>query len=162
STDPNSGLTQYWYSVGTAPGSTNIIAWTNAWANTLITTNIPGISHGTIYYFNVKAENGAGLFSPVVSSNGQMVDTTCINTGIALLSNNSLLIYPNPAKDQVQIISVHHFNLEIYDALGALVYSDMEYKRKMNIDISKWPDGVYLIKIKNADGTTQVSKIIKQ
>ncbi|GIV28250.1 MAG: hypothetical protein KatS3mg027_2064 [Bacteroidia bacterium] len=111
--------------MGTSPGATNVINWTNAWANTLITVNIPSIAHGTTYYFNVKAENGAGLQSAVVSSNGQTVDTTCVTTGISGLSNvlsNAILLYPNPTKDWVNIYLPFVSDIEIYNSLGMLIY----------------------------------------
>jgi len=164
STDPHSGLSQYWYSVGTSAGSTNIINWTNAWANTLVTVNIPSIAHGTTYYFNVKAENGAGLQSTVVSSNGQLVDTTCVSTSIASLVNqfNQIMIFPNPAKDKIQIIAPNTFDVEIYNTLGSKVYSAKSLNNSLQLNISDWAKGIYLIKIKDIQDKIHIGKIIKE
>ncbi|MCX8143191.1 MAG: N-acetylmuramoyl-L-alanine amidase [Bacteroidia bacterium] len=164
STDPHSGLSQYWYSVGTSAGSTNIINWTNAWANTLVTVNIPSIAHGTTYYFSVKAENGAGLQSTVVSSNGQLVDTTCVSTSIASFVNqfNQIMIFPNPVKDKIQITAPNTFDVEIYNTLGSKVYSAKNLNNSLQLNISDWAKGIYLIKIKDTQDKIHIGKIIKE
>ncbi len=166
STDPHSGLTQYWYSVGTSAGATNVINWTNAWANTLITVNIPSITHGTTYYFNVKAENGAGLQSAVVSSNGQMVDTTCVTTGISTLSevmNQNILVYPNPAKDWIAVYLPFSSNIEIYNSLGMKVYEKNNVYKEVKIHSSNWSNGIYFIKVIDSNRNhIYTSKIFKE
>lgn len=73
STDPHSDVARYWYAIGTSPGSTNIQGWTDNFWNTSVSVNGLTLSTGTTYYFSVKAENGAGLFSTITSSNGQIV-----------------------------------------------------------------------------------------
>ncbi|GIV30146.1 MAG: hypothetical protein KatS3mg028_1212 [Bacteroidia bacterium] len=166
SSDPNSGLTQYWYSVGTTPGGTNVIGWTNAWANNLITVNIPSITHGQTYYFNVKAENGAGLFSSVISSNGQTVDTTCVTTGIselfANINGSNVLLFPNPAKDKLEIVAPAVFDIQIHDALGNLVFIKKSNDKRMNLNINNWAGGIYFVNIITTDGKIYSKKIFKE
>lgn len=163
STDPNSGLTQYWYSVGTAPGSTNVIGWTNAWANNIITVNIPSISHGTTYYFNVKAENGAGLMSPVMSSNGQTVDTTCVSTGISQLFNHlNPFIYPNPANDKIYIEYHQNFDIEVYDVTGSKIFKKENCNNKVSVDIKTFANGVYFIRLIDRQGRVLNSNFVKE
>lgn len=163
SADPNSGLTQYWFSVGTSAGNTNIINWTNAWANTLITVNIPGITHGTTYYFNVKAENGAGLMSSVISSNGQTVDTTCVPTSLQQLSHSlqSILLYPTPAKENINIASPEKYKIEIYNTLGSKVFEAATDENVLSINISKWAKGMYFVVIKSDSGKITSGKFLK-
>lgn len=74
STDSNSGITRYWYSIGTSPGAVNTLTWTSAWSDTTITVRNLSLINGQVYYFNVRSENGAGLLSNVVSTNGQTVN----------------------------------------------------------------------------------------
>jgi PKD repeat protein len=73
-TDPNSDIARYWYSIGTAPGLTDVVNWTDNWYDTLVTHTGLSLVYGTTYYFNVRAENGAELLSNVISSNGQILD----------------------------------------------------------------------------------------
>jgi len=71
SSDTNTGIIAYWYAVGTSPGDTNILSWTNNGNNLSVTHTGLNLLHDTIYYVSVKAENGAGFFSNISSSNGQ-------------------------------------------------------------------------------------------
>lgn len=73
SSDTNSDIANYWVAIGTTPGATDVVSWTNNYWNT--TASIGGLSliTGTTYYVSVKSENGAGAFSSVVTSNGQTV-----------------------------------------------------------------------------------------
>ncbi len=73
SSDTQSDISKYWFSAGTSAGSTNVVNWTNNGTNTFITQAGLSLTYGTVYFFNVKAENGAGLFSNVKNSNGQKV-----------------------------------------------------------------------------------------
>lgn len=61
---------QYAYSIGTSAGSTNVIGWTSAGNNTFVTHFGLNLTDGTTYYINVRATNGSGLQSNVVSTDG--------------------------------------------------------------------------------------------
>ncbi len=79
SSDANSDVTNYWYSIGTTAGGTDVQNWTNNSTNTSVTVTGLNLSQNTTYYFNVKAENGAGTESAVTSSDGvtvQKAETT--------------------------------------------------------------------------------------
>lgn len=71
--DPHSDVARYWVSVGTTPGATDVVAWTDNYWYTSFALNGLNLLQGTTYYVNVRVENGAGLLSPVISSNGQLV-----------------------------------------------------------------------------------------
>ncbi len=73
SVDTNSGIVNYWYAIGTTPGNTNIVNWTNNGNSTNTTHTGLSLNYGTTYYFTVKCENGAGLFSNITSSDGIFV-----------------------------------------------------------------------------------------
>ncbi|PLX11198.1 MAG: hypothetical protein C0594_03940, partial [Marinilabiliales bacterium] len=73
SSDSNSGIVQYWYAIGTTPGADNVLAWTsNGLDTTLTASGFMNLQNGDIYYVSVKSENQAGLFSNVVTSDGQL------------------------------------------------------------------------------------------
>lgn len=72
SSDAESGIAKYYYAIGTSSGATDVLNWTENGTSTSVTkTGLP-LTHGTTYYFSVKAENGAGLQSGVTSSDGQL------------------------------------------------------------------------------------------
>jgi PKD repeat protein len=71
--DPHSDVARYWVSVGSSAGATNVVNWTDNYWNTSFALNGLNLAQGTTYYVNVRVENGAGLISSVISSNGQLV-----------------------------------------------------------------------------------------
>ncbi len=76
-TDTESGISAYWYSAGTTAGASDVVSWDSVASSTLsITESALSLVDGTTYYFSVKAENGAGLYSAVVTSDGLTVDTS--------------------------------------------------------------------------------------
>jgi hypothetical protein len=74
--DPESGIKAYWYAIGTTPGGNDVLNFTDNGIRTAVTVSGLTLTQGTTYYFSVKAENGAEVFSQVVSSNGQTIDIT--------------------------------------------------------------------------------------
>jgi hypothetical protein len=171
SADPNSGIVKYWYSIGTSPGATNTKTWTSNWAATAVTANSLVLTQNTIYYFNVRSENGAGMLSPIVSSNGQKVDTTSIVTGIE--GNSDVIgmeVYPNPFTSEISFKLYNSSNskvsIAIYDLMGKEI-SNLELKeekgnieRTINpgVDVSK---GTYILKVSIND-KAYYRKLIKE
>jgi len=70
SSDPESGIVEYQYAMGTSAGGTDVVSWTSAGTASEVTEPVTGLSVGTTYYFAVKAKNGQGLWSEVGASNG--------------------------------------------------------------------------------------------
>lgn len=75
SADANSDIASYWYAIGTTSGGTDVLPWTDNWFNVTMTHSGLSLVVGTTYYISVKAQNGAGLFSSVITTNGQTLDT---------------------------------------------------------------------------------------
>ena len=69
--DVNSDIARYWYAIGTSAGATDVVSWTDNWFDTTVTHTGLDLISGTTYYFSVFAENGAGLYSDTISSDGQ-------------------------------------------------------------------------------------------
>lgn len=168
SSDPNSAIAKYWYSVGTSPGATNILGWTSNWGNTSVTSNTLTLTQNTIYYFNVQAEDGAGLLSNVVSSDGQKVDTTCVALSVSETTfENNFQIYPNPFSNVIHIKSdaftEEDISIRITDVLGrSILNSTLEkHTDHLLVNTSAFSQGVYWVKIENSDKTI-VRKLIKE
>ena len=68
-----SGIASYQYSIGTSPGTTNILGWTNNGSATTVTASGLTLQTSQVYYVNVEAINGAGNVSAPVYSPGQLV-----------------------------------------------------------------------------------------
>jgi len=101
--DPESGIEEYQYCIGTTRGGCQVVSWTSAGAATEITRTGLHLTNSVTYYVNVKARNAAGLWSTVGSSDGILVDTS--STTVALGAAWNLIALPsdpaNPAPDVV-------------------------------------------------------------
>ncbi|GAB4283034.1 MAG: hypothetical protein Kow0068_07780 [Marinilabiliales bacterium] len=107
SNDINSGIVAYWYSVGSFPGGTNIVNWTNNDTLTHMTHNGLNLIDHQIYYVNIRAENGAGLYSPVSVSNGQVA---ALPVNISQYDvDNDFIVYPNPTTGIIYL-NTENFN----------------------------------------------------
>lgn len=76
--DAESGISAYWYGIGISSSTTDVTNWTNIGISTYVTKTGLDLSVGTTYYFLVKTVNNVGLFSPVTSSDGILVNPTQI------------------------------------------------------------------------------------
>jgi hypothetical protein len=170
SNDTNSAISTYWYSIGTSPGATNTRSWTANWAATSVTSKTLTLVQNTVYYFNIKAENGAGLFSNVISSNGQLVDTNSIN--VSIKENADLIglhVYPNPFNNQLNFKLLNttssKIKISILDVLGRelLAKETKEEKGELSQTISttNLANGTYFLKV-NIDGKLFYKKLIKE
>ena len=71
----------------------------------------------------------------------------------------SVGVYPNPAKDRVVIEGVEAAEVQVYNALGQMVKT---VRRTNEIDLSGLVEGVYLLRIIDADGKVYTNKIMKR
>jgi N-acetyl-anhydromuramyl-L-alanine amidase AmpD len=98
--DPNSGLASYSYAIGTTAGGTNTVNWTmNQQGNlqdTTVTVAPLTLIAGTTYYTSVKATNGAGLSSGIVTSDGILYLTGATGIKSTGALSGLLHVYPNP------------------------------------------------------------------
>lgn len=75
SQDPESGVSNYAYCVGTQPGLADIVDWTDTTSSSVSLSNL-SIPNGSTCYFTVRAQNRAGLVSEPGHSDGITIDTT--------------------------------------------------------------------------------------
>jgi hypothetical protein len=156
SKDPNSGISRYWYSIGTTPGAVNTLTWTSNLGDTLVTAKSLTLTAGQVYYFNVKSEDGAGLFSSVVSTNGQ---TVTVATGVKDMQESNLIsVYPNPFTHSfevsVTLTTDSDVDLAIVDALGKEVMqfhtkeSKGTFTKTIDVNSLGLSSGSYFVKVK--------------
>lgn len=100
SNDPHSGITGYYYCIGTSPGDSDVVNWTFNWAQTSISVNNNNLTPGQLYYFSVKAQNGAGLLSNPQNSDGQVI---VINTGLSPHQPLQISAFPTITNDAVHL-----------------------------------------------------------
>ena len=92
SSDQHSDIVRYLYSIGTSPGATDVVIWTDNALDTNITRSGLSLTQGQTYYFTVRTENGAGLFSNDISSDGLTANT---NPVISITADTTALTLPD-------------------------------------------------------------------
>lgn len=75
SDDPQSGIVEYQYAIGTTPLGIDIVGWTSSGLNNSVTRTGLNAGDQTTYYISVKARNGMGIWSLTGSSDGIMALT---------------------------------------------------------------------------------------
>lgn len=101
SIDGNSAIARYWYAIGTSAGATDIVGWTDNWFNDTVVHTGLNLAYNQTYYFSVKSENGAGLESAVISSDGAYLEqptsppTASYNYSNTYICANDSVFYSN-------------------------------------------------------------------
>ena len=153
--DTNSGVTNYYYAIGTSAGSQNTVAWTNNNLNLSATKTGLSLVNNQKYFIMVKAKNGAGLVSDSIVSDGVIY---LMSTGIEQNNVlNELSIYPNPANDKATISLIssaeENINYSLFDAQGKLIEEkQLEIHSgintlEINIHQLQLSKGIYFIKL---------------
>jgi len=148
STDINSDIVRYLYAVGTLPGANDVVDWTNNGLLTNISFNTINLQPNQTYYVSVKAQNGAGMYSSAIISDGIIyLNQQVVNE----LHNASFNIFPNPADQYINIQTDNLLTEKIciYNSMGILVKQLDCVQTSNNIDLSNLPLGWYLIKFGN-------------
>ena len=77
---------------------------------------------------------------------------------------NSFRISPNPSKD-IMTITLPNLGevvtLEVFDVLGKRIVLESLNELRSNLDVSKWNNGVYLVRI-STDSATHTKRFVKQ
>ncbi len=170
STDVNSAISRYWYAIGTTPGATDVVNWTDNWFNRNVTVTGLSLVNLQTYYFSVKAQDGAGLISTVFNSNGQTVNLSA--TGIDELHNSGLIVYPNPFTNNAtlayQLTENSKIEITLSDVLGktTILYNNPnqtsgKHELSINSENLHLSNGMYFVKIKTENSQKVIKVIIK-
>ena len=114
---------------------------------------ISGLTSNTPYQINVQADCGNGNlseWSPAIT-----VTTTGIDSWLA----NSVSLYPNPAKEYVDIRVDGDLNvtmMEVYDVYGKLINAMNVIENPTRINVSNLANGMYFVRV-----TTEAGMVTK-
>ncbi|HMR45044.1 MAG TPA: T9SS type A sorting domain-containing protein, partial [Saprospiraceae bacterium] len=74
---------------------------------------------------------------------------------------NQMLIYPNPAGDFIKILSGQNIrSVQLTDVSGRLVLNQQAAASFFELDTSRMPEGVYILKIDFENGTAAFEKVV--
>ena len=71
-----------------------------------------------------------------------------------------VVIYPNPASDQIQFNITKPMDTKIWTSTGSLVYSKQVHPNE-NINISKLSSGLYFVTLDDGSGRSVSLKFVK-
>jgi hypothetical protein len=106
---------------------------------------IPAQDSGTTIYYRIKAEDtdGAITYSSIQSYYVKQA------TAIIEIQKQSFSVYPNPAKNYIQIASVFTENIDyiVYHSSGKIMKEAKAINANAKIDISDLAPGYYILRI---------------
>jgi len=156
-TDSNSGISQYFYALGTTPGACDVIPFTPL-NDTFAVCNNLNLQNFQMYYFSVKAKNMAGLESDFTTSDGIFTDILYTSAGTP--ADRPFQLFPNPAGNYLNIYGTDpgtKLQFRLTDAIGRTVISmPLQSKNQHQINLSDISEGIYFYCI--TDGTQQMDK----
>ncbi|MBQ3732992.1 MAG: fibronectin type III domain-containing protein [Bacteroidales bacterium] len=124
------------------------------WTTVTATSNtypITGLTANTTYEIQVQANCGGGNFS---DWSGSLFVTTT-NVGIESWLAGSVALYPNPAKEYVDVRidgDVNVTAMEVYDVYGKLVNNVVVVDNPTRINVSSLADGMYFVRVTTGEG----------
>jgi len=114
----------------------------------------------TIDYVKVTWLSGVVDIINNVSSNQKLhiIESSTLSDSKNEMDN--LVLYPNPTEGQITLkTGLYNFDIELYNVLGAKVFSDFNLSNTVNLNFDKLVNGVYFIKI-TSFGNEVVKKLI--
>lgn len=111
-----------------------------------------------LHVFNIRLKDNTGVWGPLFR-NVISVQTTL---GTADLDLKSVVVYPNPVKDILNItIDKNITAIALYNVLGQEVLTKFFNSNEVAFDISSLNSGTYFVKV-YADNEVKTVKVIKQ
>lgn len=144
---------QLWQSDGTIEGTYKLMPDSENPFNFALAQNPFFTSLGDSLYFTAQYdENGYELWKITFEEQMSSVD----------LTENHFIIYPNPARNVVNISgNTEISSVQIYDLTGKLLSNTSISEKEADLNISSLPKGIYIIKC-GPEGKRNSYKIIKK
>ena len=124
--------------------------WTSVTVNTPSHT-VTGLTAETAYEVQVQADCGGDN----VSAWSESLNVTTLEDGIPTYLLNSVALYPNPAKEYVDIRVDNEVNvnlIEVYDVYGKLVNTVNVVENPTRINVSGLANGMYFVRVSTDNG----------
>jgi hypothetical protein len=120
-------------------------------------------SHGTTTASQAYHYDDVNMPSGMYYYRLKMVDadessSTSRMVSVKIISEDLTNVYPSPVSRKITVTSESKIlNVEIVNAAGRKIYTAKPEKTEMDVDVSSWPTGIYIIKV---NGTER--KFLKQ
>ena len=91
----------------------------------------------------------------VATQSRELVAHFIYTEGLGEQSTNALIIYPNPVNDKLTLEAQEPIGtVEIYNLMGALVYSQENCGNNVEINTADWQSGIYFLRHVSSDNVT--------
>ena len=81
------------------------------------------------------------------------------STGLDEPKEILLSVWPNPATEKVHVGGIEIAEVQVYNTLGQLMKT---VQNSNEVDVSNLPQGVYLLRITDAEGKNRVARVMKK
>lgn len=108
------------------------------------------IEAGT-YYYQVTSDNGDCESVPAVTADGE-ADYVMVEVTSIIELNQSIVIFPNPTKGNLNIIVKEMKNISLYNMMGQKVFEQNTDGEEYTLDMTSMPNGIYMLKVNTAYG----------
>ncbi|MGB0888053.1 MAG: CotH kinase family protein [Vicingaceae bacterium] len=97
-----------------------------------------------------RFQNGTGSFI-FMNPTFEAENTNTVNVENINREENNFKVYPNPTDRNItiELDNYEEESLYIFNVVGKIVYQKIITDNNLNIDVSDWPKGIYIIKTKN-------------
>lgn len=117
----------------------------------------PSVGTGT--YNLIYTYSNAGC-----TGSGNLVMQVSDCTGLNQFANqaNNVIIYPNPASDNITLKNATGYSVTFYDATGRVIMGKIILQNEETINTSEFAKGVYFVKLQSTDKSVTSTKLIIQ
>lgn len=162
STDPdNDTLTYKWWQYFEADNAVSKLTINNDTSKNNATFIVPNEPDKQLHVILEVTDNG----TPSLKSYQRVIFNIINKVGLPNVSDWDVTVNPNPTSDYLNISqntsSIEAYSIQIINSEGQVLLSKMSTNKIENINISNLTQGIYFVKMKNANGNL-VRKFIKQ
>ncbi|MCL2131388.1 MAG: T9SS type A sorting domain-containing protein [Lentimicrobiaceae bacterium] len=87
----------------------------------------------------------------------------CNKIGIAeVVEMINIKIFPNPAQSQFTVTNTENADIQLFNALGQEVFHTYSKEESTVVEVGSLPQGVYMLKVVQKDGSFSVHKVVKR
>ncbi|MCL2132230.1 MAG: T9SS type A sorting domain-containing protein, partial [Lentimicrobiaceae bacterium] len=71
-------------------------------------------------------------------------------------------VFPNPAQSQFTVTNTENTEIQLFNTLGQEVFRTHSTEENTVVEVGSFPQGVYMLKVLQQDGSFSVHKVVKQ